>query len=196
VRPRCSGRVTAEADSLNRLAKDASGLEEVGMSDSTFILVATYPDEAAAQDDYQVVKNAHAAGLVGSYDAAVVTKGANGKVHENKDETSTRHGSWWGIAAGAAVGAIFPPAVLASAAVGGVAGGITGHLAGGMSRSEAKQLGDFIDPGQAGLVIVGESKVEDAMKKAVTRAEKQTAQELGVDPKDIDKALQQAVNEM
>ena len=30
----------------------------------------------------------------------------------------------------------------------------------------------------------------------MTRAEKQTAQGLDVDPKDIDKALQQAVNEM
>ena len=165
-------------------------------SDTTFILVATYPDEAAAQDDYQVVKDAHAAGLVGSYDAAVVTKDANGKVHENKDETATRHGAWWGIAAGAAVGVIFPPAVLGAAAVGGVVGGVSGHLAKGMSRSEAKELGDFIDPGQAGLVIVGESKVEDALKKTVTRAEKQTAKELGVDPKDIDKALQQAVKEM
>ena len=165
-------------------------------SDSTFILVATYPDEAAAREDYQVVKDAHAAGLVGSYDAAVVTKDASGKVHENKDETATRHGAWWGVAAGAAIGVIFPPAVLGAAAVGGVAGGITGHLSKGMSRSQAKQLGDFIDPGQAGLVVVGESKVEDAIQKAVTRAEKQTAQELGVDPKDIDKALQQAVNEM
>jgi uncharacterized membrane protein len=173
-------------------------LEEVSMSgsDTTFILVATYPDEAAARDDYQVVKNAHAAGLVGSYDAAVVTKDANGKVHENKDETATRHGAWWGIAAGAAVGIIFPPAVLASAAVGGVVGGVSGHLAKGMSRSEAKELGDFIDPGQAGLVIVGESKVEDAIKKAVTRAEKQTAKELDVPPKDLDKALQEAVKEM
>ncbi len=165
-------------------------------SDTTFILVATYPDEAAAQDDYQVVKDAHAAGLVGSYDAAVVTKDANGKVHENKDETATRHGAWWGVAAGAAVGIIFPPAVLASAAVGGVVGGVSGHLAKGMSRSEAKELGDFIAPGQAGLVIVGESKVEDAIKKAVTRAEKQTAKELDVPPKDLDKALQQAVKEM
>ena len=165
-------------------------------SDSTFILVATYPDEAAAREDYQVVKDAHAAGLVGSYDAAVVTKDANGKVHENKDETATRHGAWWGVAAGAAIGVIFPPAVLGAAAVGGVAGGVTGHLSKGMSRSQAKQLGDFIDPGQAGLVIVGESKVEDAIKNSVTRAEKQTAQELGVDPKDIDKALQQAVKEM
>ena len=165
-------------------------------SDTTFILVATYPDEAAARQDYQVVKDAHAAGLVGSYDAAVVTKDANGKVHENKDETATRHGAWGGVAAGAAVGVIFAPAVLGAAAVGGVIGGVSGHLAKGMSRSEAKELGDFIDPGQAGLVIVGESKVEDAIKKAVTRAEKQTAQELDVDPKDIDKTLQQAVKEM
>jgi uncharacterized membrane protein len=142
------------------------------------------------------VKDAHTAGLVGSYDAAVGTKDAKGKVQENKDETSTRHGSWWGIAAGAAVGAIFPPAVLASAAVGGVVGGVTGHLAGGMSRSDAKELGDAIGPGQAGLVVVGESKVEDAVEKALTRAEKQTAKELGVDPKDIDKALQQSVKEM
>jgi uncharacterized membrane protein len=165
-------------------------------TDSTFIFIATYPDEAAAQDDYQVVKDLHARGLVGSYDAAVITKDANGKVHENKDETATRHGAWWGIAAGAAIGAIFPPAVLGAAAVGGVIGGVSGHLAKGMSRSQAKQLGDFIDPGQAGLVVVGESKVKEAVQKAVTRAEKQTAEDLGVDPKDLDKALQQAVKEM
>jgi uncharacterized membrane protein len=172
--------------------------EEVGMTGSggTFVLVATYPDEATAQQDYQVVKDAHAAGLVGSYDAAVVTKDASGKVHENKDETATRHGAWWGVAAGAALGVIFPPSVLGAAAVGGAVGGISGHLAKGMSRSEAKELGDFIDPGQAGLVIVGESKVEDAIKHAVTRAEKQTAQELDVDPKNVDKALQETVKEM
>ena len=165
-------------------------------SGGTFVLVATYPDEAAAREDYQVVKDAHAAGLVGSYDAAVVTKDASGKVHENKDETATRHGAWWGVAAGAALGVIFPPSVLGAAAVGGMAGGVSGHLARGMSRSEAKQLGDFIGPGQAGLVIVGENKVEDAIKKSVTRAEKQTAQELDVDPKDVDKALQETVKEM
>jgi uncharacterized membrane protein len=165
-------------------------------SGGTFVLVATYPDEATAQQDYQVVKDAHAAGLVGSYDAAVVTKDASGKVHENKDETATRHGAWWGAAAGAAIGVIFPPAVLGAAAVGATVGGVSGHLAKGMSRSEAQELGDFIDPGQAGLVIVGENKVEDAIKHAVTRAEKQTAKELDVDPKDVDKALQEAVKEM
>jgi uncharacterized membrane protein len=171
---------------------------EVGMSESsnTFVLVATYPDEMTAREDYQVVKEAHSAGLVGFYDAAVITKDAAGKVHENKDETATRHGAWWGIAAGAAVGVIFPPAVLGAAAVGGVIGGVSGHLAKGMSRSDAKTLGDFIDPGQAGLVVVGESKLEDAIKHAVTRAEKQTAKQLHVSPEDVDRALQETVRDM
>jgi uncharacterized membrane protein len=168
----------------------------VASTDSTFIFVATYADEDACQADYQVVKDLHASGLVGSYDAAVVTKDDSGKVHENKDETATRHGAWWGIAAGAAIGVLFPPAVLGAAATGGVIGGVSGHLAKGMSRSQAKELGDFIEPGQAGLVVVGESKVKEAVQKAVTRDVKETAEDLGVDPKEIDKALQQAIGEM
>jgi uncharacterized membrane protein len=168
----------------------------VAKTDGIFILAATYPDEAAAQEDYQVVKDLHAGGLVGSYDAAVVTKDAKGKVHENKDETATRHGAWWGVAAGAAVGVIFAPTIIGAAAVGGVVGAVTGHLAKGMPRSTAKELGDFIEPGQAGLLIVGETKIQAAVQKAVTRAEKRLAHELDVDPKDVDKTLQQAVNDL
>lgn len=52
-------------------------------TDTTFIFIATYPDEDAARGDYQVVKDLHSRGLVGSYDAAVVTKDASGKIHEN-----------------------------------------------------------------------------------------------------------------
>ena len=165
-------------------------------TDGTFIFVATYPDEAAAREDYQVVKELHARGLVGAYDAAVVTKDAKGKVHENKDETATRHGAWWGVAVGAAVGVIFAPTVIGAAAVGGVIGAVTGHLAKGMPRSTAKELGDFIEPGQAGLLVVGESKVEAAIQKAVTRAEKRIAHQLNVNPKDVDKTLQEAVGEV
>jgi uncharacterized membrane protein len=165
-------------------------------TDGTFIYVATYPDQTAALDDYQAVKALHADGMVGAYDAAVITKDAAGKVHENKDETATRHGAWWGVAAGAAVGVIFPPAILATAAAGGVIGGVSGHLAKGMSRSQAKDLGEFIDPGQAGLVVVGETKIREAVEKAVTRAEKEVAEELDTDPQEIDKTLQRAVGEM
>jgi uncharacterized membrane protein len=150
----------------------------VAKTDGIFILAATYPDEAAAQEDYQVVKDLHAGGLVGSYDAAVVTKDTKGKVHLNKDETATRHGAWWGVGVGAAIGVVFAP------------------TAKGMPRSTAKELGDFIEPGQAGLLIVGETKIQETVQKAVTRAEKRLAHELDVDPKDVDKTLKQAVEEM
>jgi uncharacterized membrane protein len=168
----------------------------VAKTGETFVYLATYPDETAARADYQAVKELHASGLVGAYDAAVVTKDAHGHVHANKDETATRHGAWWGIAAGAAVGLLFPPSVLGAAAAGGAIGAVSGHLAKGMSRSRAKELGDFIDPGQAGLVVVGDSKIEQAIQNAVTRAEKETAEELGIDPKDIDRTLKQTVTDM
>ena len=43
-----------------------------------------------------MVKDLHSAGAVGSYDAAVVTKDDQGKVHVNKDEMATRHSAWGG----------------------------------------------------------------------------------------------------
>jgi hypothetical protein len=94
--------------------------EVVGMSGSgsTFVLVATYPDEAAARDD-----------------AAAGTKDASSMVRENKDET-------------------------------------------------------------ARLVTVGESKLEDAIWRAVTRTEKQMAEEPGVDSEDTGTAWQEPVREM
>ena len=72
--------------------------------ESVFIYIGTYVDEAAARDDYQIVKDLHSAGGVGTYDAAVVTKDYDGKVHVNKDEMATRHGAWGGAAVGAVVG--------------------------------------------------------------------------------------------
>ena len=71
-------------------------------SDGVFIFIGTYASEVDARADYDVVKDLHALGAVGTYDAAVITKDDGGKVHVNKDETTTRHGAWGGAAAGAA----------------------------------------------------------------------------------------------
>ncbi len=60
--------------------------------EAVFIYIGTYPGEAATRADYDIVKDLHAAGAVGTYDAAVVTKDDQGKVHENKNEMATRHG--------------------------------------------------------------------------------------------------------
>ena len=164
--------------------------------EAVFIYIGTYPSEAAARDDYGVVKDLHAAGAVGTYDAAVVTKDESGKVHVSKDEMATRHGAWGGAAVGAVVGILFPPSIIGTALIGAAAGGVGGHLWRGMSRSDVKELGDVIDDGQAALVIVGESKVEQALEKAGLKAEKHVAKELDVSPKDIDQAVQEAAGEV
>ena len=163
--------------------------------DAVFIYIGTYPSEAAARADYDVVKELHALGAVGSYDAGVVTKDAAGKVHVNKDEMATRHGAWGGIAAGALIGILFPPSIIGTALVGGAVGGVSGHLWRGMSRSDVKELGELIDAGQAALVVIGESKLEQALAKAELRAEKHIAKELDVSAKDVHEAVQEAAAE-
>ena len=164
--------------------------------ESVFIYIGTYQDKAAAGDDYQVIKDLHSAGAVGTYDAAVVTKDYNGKVHVSKDEMATRHGAWGGAAVGAVLGLLFPPAIIGTAAVGAAVGGISGHLWRGMSRHDIKEFGEVIDEGTAALVVVGESKIEQAVDKAALKAEKHVAKELDVKPSDIDAAVREAAAEV
>ncbi len=153
-------------------------------SDGVFIYIGTYASEVDARADYDVVKDLHAVGAVGTYDAAVVTKDDKGKIHVNKDETTTRHGAWGGAAAGALVGILFPPSIIGTAIVGAAIGGVSGHLWKGMSRTDVKEFGEAIDAGEAALVIVGETTIEDAIEKAALKAQKKVAKELQVDKKD------------
>jgi len=94
------------------------------------------------------------------------------------------------------VGILFPPSVIGTALVGAAVGGVSGHLWRGMSRADVKEFGDIIDDGQAALVIVGESKMQQAVDKAALKAEKHVAKELGVSPKDIDQAVREAGREV
>jgi uncharacterized membrane protein len=165
-------------------------------ADGVFLYIGTYPSEAVARSDYDVVKDLHSAGVVGTYDAAVVTKDDSGKVHVNKDEMATRHGGWGGAAAGAVVGLLFPPAIIGSALIGGAIGGVSGHLWRGLSRSDVKELGELIDSGEAALLIIGASTLEAALDKAGLKAEKHLAKELDVSTKDIDDAVAEAVAEV
>ncbi len=165
-------------------------------ADGVFIFIGTYPSEAVARGDYDVVKDLHALGAVGTYDAAVITKDENGKVHVNKDETATRHGAWGGIAAGAVVGLLFPPAIIGSAIVGGAVGGVGGHLWKGMSRADVKEFGELIDAGEACLLIVGESTIEAAIDKAELKAEKKIQKQLDVDAKELNKEIEETAKQI
>ena len=176
--------------------RPGQGRDDIAKPGAVFLYIGTYPSEAAARADYEVVKSLPAAGVVGTYDAAVVTKDDAGKVHVNKDEMATRHGAWGGAAVGALISILFPPAIIASAAAGAAVGGVSGHLWRGMSRADVKELGDIIEGGQAALLIVGESKVAQAVDKAGLKAEKHVAKELDVSAKDVDKAVRETAGKV
>ncbi len=152
------------------------------MAIDTFIaFVGVYDNVSDADADYALVKDLHTKeDLIDSYDAAVIERRADGKVKiSKKHETPTRVGGVLGGGVGLATGlvvALFPFAaigggLIALTTAGGAAlGAVAGHAAAGMSRHDLKELGEHLDAGQAGLVVVGVSdmgaKIERAMKKA------------------------------
>ena len=163
------------------------------MSDKpVFLYAAIYGDRADARADYENLLDLHALKLVGTYDAALISKDAEGKVHVEKHEKPTQHGAWGGIAVGAAIGVLAAPAVVPAALVGGVIGGLGGHFKKGISRGDAKELGDLIETGQATLLVIGESRVEEQLDKALTRAEKSVEKEIDADSKEFKRELDEA----
>ena len=157
---------------------------------NVFVFIASYGSVDDALMDYTAVKQLYSDGVIDTYDAAVVEKDADGNVHVSKHEKPTQKGAWTGIAVGAVVGVLFPPAIIPMAAAGGVAGGVIGHLWHGMSRSDMKDLGENLDAGTAALVVVGKSSLADKIAKATAKAQKTTEKQLNVDAKDFDKELE------
>ena len=135
--------------------------------------------------------------MIDAYDAAVVERKADGKVKiVKKHETPTLLGGVLGGGAGLATGlviALFPAAaiggglLLATGGGGAILGAVAGHAAAGMSRNDLKELGEGLDKGQAGLVVVAVSDMEAKIESAMKRAEKIQAKELKADQKAIEK---------
>ena len=161
--------------------------------DTLMVYVGVYGDVTDAEADYQLVKDLHReADLIDAYDAAVIERREGGKTEiVKKHETPTRVGGVLGGGVGLATGlvvALFPFAAvgggLLAATTGGgaILGAVAGHAAAGMSRSDLKELGEQLDAGQAGLVVVAVSdmgaKVEEAMKRAEKLEQKQIEADL------------------
>jgi uncharacterized membrane protein len=157
-----------------------------------FLYAAAYDSADDARLDYGVLLEAHAEGWVGTYDAAVLEKTPDGKVHVHKHEKPTQHGAWAGVAVGALAGIVFPPSVLAGAVVGGTAGGVIGHLRGGLSRSDLKELAEFLDEGQAALIVIAESRVQEQLEKELARASKMMEKQVDADAKELERELDKA----
>ena len=168
------------------------------MAIDTFIaFVGVYDNVSDADADYALVKDLHTKeNLIDSYDAAVIERRADGKVKiGKKHETPTRVGGVLGGGVGLATGlvvALFPFAaigggLIALTTAGGAAlGAVAGHAAAGMSRHDLKELGEHLDAGQAGLVVVGVSDMGAKIERAMKKANKVETKELKADTAEIE----------
>jgi uncharacterized membrane protein len=166
--------------------------------DTLIAYVGVYDSVADAEADYQLVKDLHSeADLIDAYDAAVVERRDDDKTKiVKKHETPTRVGGVLGGGVGRATGlvvALFPFAavgggLLAGTAAGGaILGAVAGHAAAGMSRSDLKELGEHLDAGQAGLVVVAVSDMGAKVEQAMERAEKLEQKQLKADTAEIER---------
>ena len=164
------------------------------MSDNPMFLYAgEYESVDDAKADLEVLKELHREHVVGTYDAAVITKTDDGKVKiVDKIEKPTQHGGWAGMAVGAAMGLIFPPSILVGGLLGAGAGALIGHLRSGMSNSDLKEVGEMLEESEAALIVVGEATIEQAVDDATKRAKKEMKKEVRADAKELEKAIDEA----
>ena len=171
--------------------------------DTLIAYVGVYDDVADAEADYKLVHElAGKAHLIDAYDAAVIERREDGKVKiAKKHETPTRVGGVLGGGVGLATGlvvALFPFAAIGggllvgTTAGGAVLGAVAGHAAAGMSRHDLKELGEHLDKGSAGLVVVALADLEADVEHAMERAEKVERRELKADMADLERDATQA----
>ena len=165
--------------------------------DTFFAYCGVYSDPADALADYELVKDLHTqANLIDAYDAAVIERDKKGKVKiVKKHETPTRVGGVLGGGVGLATGlviALFPAAaiggglLLGTTGAGALLGSLAGHAAAGMSRGDLKDLGESLDEGEAGLVVVAVSDMQAKVRAAMKRARKIEEKQLKADQKQLE----------
>src|SRR3954468_12213595 len=166
--------------------------------DTLLAYVGLYDNVGDAKADYELVKDLHTeAGLIDAYDAAVIERRDGGKTKiVKKHETPTRAGGVLGGGVGLATGlvvALFPFAavgggLLAGTTAGGaILGAVAGHAAAGMSRHDLKELGEQLDEGTAGLVVVAVSDMGAKVERAMQRAEKLEQKQLQADIAELER---------
>jgi uncharacterized membrane protein len=165
-----------------------------------FMFAAVYDSVVDADADYEAIKALHAGDAIGSYDSAIISRQADGKVKVTKTEKPTKHGAWIGVAAGAGAAVMFPfllpgLSVAGMTAAGGGLGAWFGHLAHGTSRREAREMGALLDEGEAALVVVGIDHDAERIEQAVIRAKRHVLKRAVADWDDAEQEALMAMEE-
>lgn len=144
------------------------------VSDGTYtLLVADFGDTSAAWEAYEALKAVEDGQSVEIEGVIVVTRSAEGELEVQKaTDHSTKSGLKWGLVGGIALGVIFPPSILGSAAVVGSAGALVGKLRQRHHHDELEQqLENAVPPGHSGLLALVSDPRAVKIRKALERAD-------------------------
>src|SRR6185312_3576696 len=135
------------------------------------VLLAAFNDEDGAEKALGQLKQAKKDRLIGIRNAAVLWKDDKGKLHfkETADMRGGK-GAVIGGVIGGVVGLIFPPSILASAAVGAAVGGFSAKLHdAGFPDDRLREVGKGLKPNTSALIAV----IEDVWVREVEAELKQ-----------------------
>jgi uncharacterized membrane protein len=138
------------------------------------VFIAMYDSEGQAEAAYKDFRAMDREGSIHLIDAAVVVHDSEGKVHFK--ESADPSGKKWakrGAIAGGVVGLIFPPAIIAGAAVGGASGGVWGKVRDkGFKDDELKEAGKSLPPGTSAIIAIAEDRVVQRLEAGLKGYEK------------------------
>ena len=159
-------------------------------TDTVHLFVGLYDTVEAAERDFGGLKKLHAEGLAGTYDAAVVTRDADGTPRVDKRRHSG-HPVWGGAGIGAVVGVLFPPALVPMALLGAGAGALVRHAQEGLPKKDAEELAEALAGGEAALAVVGDETMAERIQQVFPEATKRIAKVLDVKKDDFAAALRE-----
>lgn len=152
---------------------ETEGVSAAAVSDGAYtLIVADFSDTDTAWDAYEALKSVEDGRTVEIEGVIVVKRSPEGEVEVQKaTDHSTKSGLKWGLVGGIALGVIFPPSILGSAAVLGAGGAGVGKLRQRHHQGElAESLEDAIAPGHSGLLALvsdpGAVKIREALARA------------------------------
>jgi len=130
------------------------------------VFVAAFDNETQAGVALKDFRAMNREGSIDLIDAAVIVHGTDGKVHF--EETADPSGKKWakrGAIAGGLVGLIFPPSIIAGAAVGAAGGGVWGKIRDkGFKDEDLKAVGESLDPGTSAIIAIAEDRVVERLE--------------------------------
>ena len=119
---------------------------------------ASYKTRPEAVEAFKTIWGARHQGEFDHMALAVLTKDENGQLQVERHDSTTKHLAWTGVAVGAALCVICPPAGVGSLAAGAGAGaGIgawVGHFWNQIPKEDIRELGDLLESGESGIFVV------------------------------------------